>query len=85
MLGQRGTSDRIPAFLPLTQEQKCPMKIRIEIVVGDDNDHEETHADVVVLEKVRQRLAQLAFPRDDDTAASKHPISDLKQGSRRKR
>jgi hypothetical protein len=58
---------------------------KVELVVSADNDHEETHADVVALEKVRQRLAQLAFPRDDDTAASKHPISDLKQASRRKR
>jgi hypothetical protein len=46
------------------------MQIQVELVVSADNDHEETHADVVVPEKVRQRLAQLTFPRDNDTAAS---------------
>jgi hypothetical protein len=52
------------------QEEKCPMKIQVELAVSADNDHEETHADVVILAKVRQRLAHLAFPRDNDTAAS---------------
>jgi hypothetical protein len=41
MLGQHGTSDGIPACLPLMQEEKCPMKIKVELVVSDDNDHEE--------------------------------------------
>ena len=83
MLGQRSTSDRIPVFLPLVQEEKCLLKIKVEPVVSADNDHEETHADVVVLEKVRQRLAQFAFPRDDDTAASEPPISDTIRGRSR--
>jgi hypothetical protein len=85
MLGQRSTSDRIPAFLPIMQEENCLMKVKVELVVSDDTGHEEPHTDVVVLEKVCQRLAHLAFPRDNDTAASEHPISDSKRGRRRKR
>jgi hypothetical protein len=59
------------------------MKIMVELVVSADNDYEETHAAVVVPEKVCQRLAHLAFPRDDDTVASKHPILDRRRGRRR--
>jgi hypothetical protein len=40
-IGQRSTSDRIPACLPPMQEEKCPMKIKVELVMSDDNDHEE--------------------------------------------
>ncbi len=51
------------------------MKIKVQLVVCDDDGHEETHTDVIVLEKACQRIEQLGLT----LAESKQLLKTLQQ------
>jgi hypothetical protein len=51
------------------------MQIKVQLVVCDDNGHEDTHTDVVVLDKACQRLEHLGLT----LAESKQLLTTLQQ------
>ena len=51
------------------------MKIKVQLVICDDDGHEETHTDVIVLEKACQRIEQLGLT----LAESKQLLKTLQQ------
>src|SRR5256885_10765653 len=50
-----------PMPCPSLSRRSSPMKIKVQLVVCDDEGHEETITDVVVLEKACQQIEQVGF------------------------